>query len=115
MTIACGFKCLDGVLLGADTLVQDGTIKSYENKIFKCSTEHDHLVCMAGAGNFPRVQEFSSRLRDTQAFSDGKNSTEGLARAIREAARWTWYKEAVEQTRSEGFYLEFLFAVRDTQ
>jgi 20S proteasome alpha/beta subunit len=57
MTIAAGFRVANGVLLGADTRVEEYNVKYDENKIFDCSDSNNGSwgVLLAGAGSFESV------------------------------------------------------------
>jgi hypothetical protein len=113
MTIAAAFRCCDGVLLGTDTLISDGLTKTYENKVFQCSLFGNlPLVLMTGAGNFPRVKEFADRLLVNKTF-DNLLSCDDAKQAIRKTILDPWYQDAVKQTNTSGYNLEFLFALKD--
>jgi hypothetical protein len=113
MTIAAGFRCLDGVLIGTDTLVTDGVSKLKENKIFdltpfgNCPT-----VLMAGSGNFAAIKDFADRLISRRIFDD-LESTDDIKREVRNALQWEWYKDVVKQENEAGARLDILFAVKD--
>jgi 20S proteasome alpha/beta subunit len=115
MTIAAGFCCMDGVLLGTDTLVTDGCTKTYENKVFECSQFGSYpLVLMAGAGVFPRIKEFADRLLTENTFTDS-DTGEDVKHALRKAIDSAWYRESVRMTNESGYNLDFIFAIKDLE
>jgi len=64
MTIAAGFVCADGVLLGADTRVETYEIKYEQSKIFDCSPpSRDFALLMTGCGNLHTVAALANKLR----------------------------------------------------
>ena len=67
MTIAAGFVCSDGVVLGADTQVTGQTIKYSRDKVWVLSApDASHCVAMAGAGDAVLIRA----LRDHLASHD---------------------------------------------
>jgi 20S proteasome alpha/beta subunit len=115
MTIAAAFCCSDGVLMGADTLVSDGYVKTYEEKIFSCAAAGNlPVVFMTGAGSFPRIKEFADLLQEERVFWEVLKVDEAK-RAIRETVKWPWYQQAIVKSHESGVNLEFLFALKDTE
>ena len=67
MTIAAGFVCSDGVVLGADTQVTGQTIKYSSDKVWVLSApDASHCIAMAGAGDSVLIRA----LRDHLASHD---------------------------------------------
>jgi 20S proteasome alpha/beta subunit len=113
MTIAAAFRCADGVLLGADTLITDGYTKTHERKIFPCSRFGWYpSVQMTGAGSLPRIKSFAAKLNDDDAFGDA-SSCGDIQAAIDTAVKSDWYQDAVSKTNAEHENMECLFAVKD--
>src|ERR1017187_3226312 len=57
MTIAAGFRCLDGILVGADSRLESGDVKYDEDKTFIVpSKRSDFIVVVTGSGDFEAIQ-----------------------------------------------------------
>ena len=80
MTIAAGFVCSDGVVLGADSQVTGQTIKYSSDKVWVLSApDASHCIAMAGAGDSVLIHA----LRDHLASYDQSGRpqlTEALSR-----------------------------------
>lgn len=64
MTIAAGFRVANGVLIGADTRIEEGNVKYEQNKVFDCSEAGPRCaVLLAGAGNFESLSYCADLLR----------------------------------------------------
>jgi hypothetical protein len=86
MTIAAGFRVSNGVIIGADTRIEEGNVKYEDNKVFNClDTAEEHLgysVTFAGAGDFEALSHCADLLRDCKF---GK--TDRTLRAFKERLR----------------------------
>jgi hypothetical protein len=56
MTIAIGFKCVDGIVLAADSLYTQGIAKLYGQKIFPIPSNGYYALTIAGAGGIPTLK-----------------------------------------------------------
>jgi 20S proteasome alpha/beta subunit len=86
MTIAVGFKCVDGIVLAADSLYTEGDAKLYGQKIFPIPSNGRYALTIAGAGGVPSlkgiVREIEKRLesrigRSAKDFSRLRSIVEG--------------------------------------
>lgn len=111
MTIAAGFRCADGVLIGADSRIEDGFIKWDEDKVHVCSRDEDHAVLLAGAGETNRILDCVDRLRSSPGLSDGRASVGGLKQAIRQFSESKAYRELSKATGGQ-LPIELIFAIR---
>ena len=79
MTIAAGFVCRDGVVLGADSQVTGSTIKFSRDKVWVLPTrDASQYVAMAGAGDVVLIRA----VRDALAGSDRTSGLRHLAEAL---------------------------------
>ena len=63
MTIAAGFVCRDGIVLGADTQVTGQTIKYSRDKVWVLSApDASHCIAMAGAGDSVLIRALRDHL-----------------------------------------------------
>lgn len=85
MTIAIGFKCVDGVVLAADSQYSDGTAKLSGSKIFPIPSNGYYALTIAGSGGVQSikgiVREIEKRLQNdiganTASISDLRGSVE---------------------------------------
>ncbi|MGD1073094.1 MAG: hypothetical protein ABSB15_23495 [Bryobacteraceae bacterium] len=113
MTIAAAFRCSDGIILGADTAVSGDDTK-HDCKLFICTPPGNAPSClvMAGSGLFYKIKEFADRLLVSKTFDD-LMSIDDVKDAIRQVARWEWYRELVNETNDSSQRADFLFAVKD--
>jgi hypothetical protein len=67
MTIAVGFRCIDGVVLAADSLYTEGVAKLYGQKSFLVPSNGRYALTIAGSGGVPSlkgiVREIKKRLK----------------------------------------------------
>ena len=83
MTIAAGFRCLDGVLIGADSRLESGDIKYDEDKTFMVpSKQSGFVVVITGAGDFEAIQH-CVYLLDGSFFKNCDGSLPAIAGEIR--------------------------------
>jgi len=78
MTIAAAFRCNDGVLLAADTLITfvGGSAKKYESKLFQINVDLDIHLAYAGDPYF--VKDYVEELRK---LTTGKTESDALSLA----------------------------------
>jgi len=73
MTVVAGFRCTDGVLLAADSLIgfDDDSVQTYESKIFCINPELDIYLAYAGDANFAKeyVRELENATAGKTAIS----------------------------------------------
>jgi hypothetical protein len=84
MTIAAGFRVANGVLIGADTRIEEGNVKYEENKVFDCRDNQDdysYAVMLAGAGDFEAISHCADLLR-SHGFSKSSDSICGLKESL---------------------------------
>jgi hypothetical protein len=64
VTIAAGFRCMDGVVIGADTQIEEGEVKYDGEKLlqFPCSGGGEAVV--TGAGDFDAIGNCAMSLHD---------------------------------------------------
>src|SRR5438445_13742032 len=97
MTIAVGFKCVDGVVVGADSLYTEGIAKLYGQKIFSIPSNGHYALTIAGAGGVPSikgvVREITKRLRD----KIGPNSSNvSRIRSVVESSLGAYYPKHID-------------------
>ena len=88
MTIAVGFRCLDGVVLAADTLItfEGGTGKKYESKLFTVNAPLGIYLTYAGDPDFAK-----ELVRSLQVSTLGRGEKQALS--IVKQTYQTFYRE----------------------
>jgi 20S proteasome alpha/beta subunit len=109
MTIAACFKCSDGVLIGADTRVEDAITKWEDHKLFHCSPDGaDYHLVMSGCGGYYAIASLARDLKKHMAGSDGTLTSIDVALDwLRDTPR---YLKSIDPEES-GFVSDLLFAV----
>ena len=59
MTFILGMRCIDGLVLCADALEEDGIVKKRVNKIFRIEDDADWGIAIAGAGDGGIIDKFN--------------------------------------------------------
>ena len=103
MTIAAGFRVANGVLIGADTRIEEGNVKYEQNKIFDCSEAGPRwAVLLAGAGNFESISYCADLLR---AFGFPAGSTDRISTLKERVLKFTEnkrYRRLIERHAPDG-------------
>ena len=114
MTIAAGFRCLDGVLVGADSRLESGDIKYEEDKTFIIpSGRSDFLVVVTGSGDFEAVQH-CVYLLDGNFFKNCDGSLAAIAGEIRRFSDSKAYRKLVDSLQPH-LKPDLLFGIRSVQ
>jgi len=97
VTIAAGFRCLDGVLIGADSRLESGDVKYDEDKTFVIPSKHSHFeAIVTGSGDFEAIQH-CVYLLDTNFFKDCDGSLSAIAGEIRRFSDSKAYRKLVDR------------------
>ncbi len=109
MTIAAGFRCADGIVIGADTEIAEGNIKSYQSKLFPIPSAGDGLMVITGAGNFGSISHCAQLMRERNLERcDG--SLRELTGEIRRFITGKPYRELAQRDS----LTEFIIALRSS-
>lgn len=112
MTIAAGFRCADGVVIGADSRIEDGFIKWDEEKVHVCLHDEDDAVLVAGAGETYRILDCVDRLRSSR-ISDARGSIRRLKQALRRFSESRAYRDLVKPSDGHPPPIDgLIFAIR---
>lgn len=97
MTIAAGFRVANGVLIGADTRIEEGNVKYEQNKVFDCSgVEYPrYAVLLAGAGNFESISHCADLLL-TFGFSGATERLSTLKERVLRFTETKRYRKLIE-------------------
>jgi 20S proteasome alpha/beta subunit len=107
MTIAAGFRCVDGVLLAADTeITLAGIGKTHRKKIFAIHINNGCCFTYAGTPDFAKELEMAA---DTEAKT---KSGEALLQAIRHIHEELMHKHFTAPPKSEKTFADVLVTAR---
>jgi hypothetical protein len=113
MTIAVGFKCVDGVVVAADSLYTEGTAKLYGQKIFPIPSNGRYGLLIAGSGGGPSlkgiVREIKKRLKRCVGPGDFADIQEILEHALR--ANCLKHFDAAPKDRLDDLEVQLLIGV----
>ena len=70
MTIAMGFRCVDGIVMGTDSMETDGVTKKNVSKIWTYQVDQEWGVSIASAGEADFADSFTDGLQDTLGNGD---------------------------------------------
>lgn len=70
MTIALGFRCINGLVLCADSLEEDGVTKRYVDKLWTYEVQDNWGIAIASAGEADLADSFTDGLKDVFGNSD---------------------------------------------
>ena len=70
MTIALGLRCIDGIVLCADSLEEDGVTKRHVDKLWIYEVQNDWGIAIASAGESDLADSFTDGLKDILGNSD---------------------------------------------
>ena len=111
MTIAAGFRCLDGILVGADSRLESGDVKYDEDKTFIVpSKRSDFIVVVTGSGDFEAIQH-CVYLLDGSFFKQCDGSLSSVAGEIRKFSDSKAYRKLVDSLEAH-LKPDLLFGVR---
>ena len=110
MTIAAGFRCLDGIVIGADDEVEEGTVTHPGQKIM-CLYANTGRIVATGAGNMDEVWHWSEALQES-FLKDSDGSNQSMRSAIREMSTNKRYLQAVGRCRQEKNPFVMIFGLR---
>src|SRR5258705_2939632 len=74
MTIAAGFRCTDGVLVGADSRIEEGNVKYQQDKVFQCCDDGGLGFVIAGAGDFEAINNCVDLIRSAKIWHGSTGS-----------------------------------------
>jgi hypothetical protein len=63
MTFVVGIRCMDGLVIAADSLERDGYKRRYRNKLEIVSHKDEWAMCWGSAGNSDVIDKFSDKLK----------------------------------------------------
>lgn len=97
MTIAVGFRCVDGVVLAADSLYTEGVAKLYGQKIFPIASNGRYAVTIAGAGGVPSLKGIVREIEKRLSKGIGSKATDfPRIRSIVEGALGFYYPKHID-------------------
>jgi 20S proteasome alpha/beta subunit len=100
MTIAAGFRVANGVLIGADTRVEEGYVKYEANKIFECTDGADgSRVLFVGAGDFESISYCADLIRD-HGFEGNADNIRSLKERFHKFIETKRYRRLIERTKA---------------
>jgi 20S proteasome alpha/beta subunit len=106
MTIAAGFRCKDGVLVGADTRIEEGDVKYQENKVFDITPDgfRGFGIALAGAGDFNEINTCVDLMRDGRLY-ERADSMLKLKKALRDFVDSGRYQRLIKPKKppTQGF------------
>ncbi|MFZ0772288.1 MAG: hypothetical protein WCA49_15465 [Candidatus Sulfotelmatobacter sp.] len=70
MTIALGLRCIDGLVLCADSLEEDGITKRHVDKLWTYEVQDNWGIAIASAGEADLADSFTDGLKDILGNSD---------------------------------------------
>jgi 20S proteasome alpha/beta subunit len=76
MTVAVGFRCVDGVVLAADQQYSEGAAKLYGYKIYLIRNEGHYALTIAGSGGVPSIKGAVREIRKSLAREVGETNTD---------------------------------------
>ncbi len=82
MTIAAGYKCLDGIVICADSEVSSDFDKYEESKIFTMTSVTAPTVVFAGAGWMEFIKMAVSKIKMTAQFAANANEIEEIVERV---------------------------------
>jgi hypothetical protein len=97
MTIAVGFRCVDGVVLAADGLYTQGIAKLYGQKIFLIPSNGYYALTIAGAGGIPSLKGAVREIRKSLATAVGGRPTDlGEIQTVIETALAAYFPKHID-------------------
>jgi 20S proteasome alpha/beta subunit len=111
VTIVAGFKCINGVLLGADMRIEDGTFKYPENKIFEIGDSGGFGIAFAGAGDFSSISACADLMGSSDIASCAQ-TIESLKESIRTFIETRRYRELITVKGSAAYTFEAIIGLR---
>jgi len=102
VTIAAGFRVANGVLIGADTRIEEGNVKYEQNKVFDCYDAGPNCaVLLAGAGNFESISYCADLLR-THGFLGSTDHLHTLKERVLKFLETKRYRRLIERHAPDG-------------
>lgn len=102
MTIAAGFRVANGILIGADTRIEEGNVKYEQNKVFDCHESGTNCaVLLAGAGNFESISYCADLLR-THGFLGSTDHLHTLKERVLKFLETKRYRRLIERQAPYG-------------
>jgi hypothetical protein len=114
MTIAVGFRCVDGVVLATDSQYTEGIAKLYGQKIFPIPSNGHYALTIAGAGGVPSLKGIVGQIEDRlqrqigskpAKVSDLKSVVEDVLRAY-----YPKYIDSAPKTKRDDLGVQLLVA-----
>jgi 20S proteasome alpha/beta subunit len=97
MTIAVGFRCVDGVVLAADSQYTEGLAKLYGQKIFPIPSNSYYALTIAGSGAVPSLKGIVGQIEEKLQQQIGAKSTSFSAlKSIVEEVLRTYYPKHID-------------------
>lgn len=97
MTIAVGFRCVDGVVLAADSLYTEGIAKLYGQKIFPIPSNGFYALTIAGSGGVPSLKGIVQQIEAGLQKNIGpRAATTSDLRAVVGAALAAYYPKYID-------------------
>jgi hypothetical protein len=103
MTIATGFKCVDGIVLAADGLYTEGIAKLYGQKIFSIPSNGHYALLIAGAGGVPSLKGIVREIAKRLDARIGQRATDfSHLRSIVEGALGSYYPKHIDSAPQDA-------------
>jgi 20S proteasome alpha/beta subunit len=115
MTIAAGFRCIDGVVLAADTRVEEAFVQHDVKKILTCAELSQSDAYMAGSGDFGALQNLADIMIDQEVFREADGSSiRSMKKALRRFLFSDIYRNLLTQETSAdgGISFDAVIALR---
>jgi len=101
MTIAVGFKCVDGVVLAADSLYTEGTAKLYGQKIFPIDSNGHYALTIAGAGGVPSMKGIVREIKKRLDRIGPKPADVSRIQSVIESALCAYYPKHIDSAPTD--------------
>jgi hypothetical protein len=115
MTIAVGFRCVDGVVLAADSQYTEGIAKLYGQKIFPIQSNGYYALTIAGSGGVPSLKGIVDHIKNSLKMQIGANrvTIKDLASVIEDVLRayYPKYIDSVPKAKRADCVVQLLAAI----
>jgi hypothetical protein len=115
MTIAVGFKCSDGILLGADSQIENLDVKYEDDKVFYCtdqSAEQEYCVLLTGSGDSTSIKNIADYAQGSGYFDSANTSMKDLKFLIRNLSKTSVYLDSVKEAKEAKSPIELLWGLK---
>jgi hypothetical protein len=111
MTIAAGFRCIDGIVIGADSQFEEGDAKYNGDKILHIPAPCNGELVITGAGDFDAIRHCAGFFKDRGLVSCGPRLVD-LKGVISQFIAGNEYKNIIKDSKDTGNSFEMIIGVR---